>query len=605
VLARVKKAEDAVYVRDQILKAFGEARLAPPPAPRLADAKANGRYGLVRRLDDTEAIAGTLARFVRHRRSFDTLDQLYRTYEALTPADLQAAARKYFVDAGLVQTTLSKDALPEAIRTVPALATLAPEVTADLKPLVQRSALAQLNVKLLFTVGSAHDPRGKEGLAALTAAMIGEAGSRAMRIDEIKKALFPMAASFDARVDKEMTTFTARVHRDNWEAFAAIALPQLTEPGYREDDFQRLKDRQLNALRQDLRTNNDEELGKERLQGLIFAGTPYAHPVLGTVAGIESITLDDVKRFAREAYTRAALKVGLAGDLPEGLEARLGRQVAKLPEGPALPAPAGVVGKTQKGLSVDIIEKDTRATAISFGQPIAVTRSHPDYPALYLARTWLGEHRSSSSHLYQRIREARGMNYGDYAYIEAFPRGMFQVLPEPNIARRAQIFEVWIRPVVPENGHMALRIALFELRRLVDEGLSKAQFETTRDYLMKNVFVMTATQNQQVGYALDSQWYGIPEFTTYMRDELAKLKLADVNRAIRKHLSGRDLQVVLVTKDAKGLKEKLVADRFSAITYDAPKPKAILDEDRVIGALKLGLEPKAVTTTPVEEVFAR
>ena len=39
------------------------------------------------------------------------------------------------------------------------------------------------------------------------------------------------------------------------------------------------------------------------------------------------------------------------------------------------------------------------------------------------------------------------MNYGDYAYIEAFPRGMFQFFPDPNIARRAQLFEVWIRPV--------------------------------------------------------------------------------------------------------------------------------------------------------------
>ena len=52
------------------------------------------------------------------------------------------------------------------------------------------------------------------------------------------------------------------------------------------------------------------------------------------------------------------------------------------------------------------------------------------------------------------------MNYGDYAYIEAFPRGMFQFFPDPNIARRAQIFEIWIRPVVPDNAHMALRIAV-------------------------------------------------------------------------------------------------------------------------------------------------
>jgi zinc protease len=305
------------------------------------------------------------------------------------------------------------------------------------------------------------------------------------------------------------------------------------------------------------------------------------------------------------AYTRAALRVGLSGDLPAGVEARLGQTLARLPEGPAFAPPAGVVGRPQQGISVEIVEKETRASAISFGHPIAVNRSHPDFAALYLARTWLGEHRSSTSHLYQRIRELRGMNYGDYAYIEAFPRGMFQVFPDPNIARRAQLFEVWIRPVLPENAPMALRIGLHELRQLIANGLTQAEFEATRDYLAKNVFVMTATQNQQLGYALDSEWYRIPEFTAYMREKLAKLTLADVNAAVRQHLSGSELTVVIITKDAKGLAETLLADTPSSIRYDAPKPQELVDEDKRIGALKLGLRPDAVTITPVAEVFAR
>ena len=67
--------------------------------------------------------------------------------------------------------------------------------------------------------------------------------------------------------------------------------------------------------------------------------------------------------------------------------------------------------------------------AISLGHPIAVTRAHPDFAALSVARAWLGEHRASSGRLFQRIREVRGMNYGDYAYIEAFPGRDVPVLP--------------------------------------------------------------------------------------------------------------------------------------------------------------------------------
>ena len=182
---------------------------------------------------------------------------------------------------------------------------------------------------------------------------------------------------------------------------------------------------------------------------------------------------------------------------------------------------------------------------------------------------------------------------------------MFSMLPNPNVGRRAQLFEVWIRPVVPENGPMALKIALHELRGLLERGMTPQQFEDTRNYLMKNVYILTQNQNQQVGYALDSKFYGTEEFSKYMRGALGKLTADDVNRAMRKHLSGTDLAVVVITKDAEGLRDQLLSKTPSTIKYDAPKPAELLAEDQVIGALDLGLTPDRIKITPVEEVFAR
>src|SRR5262252_2881489 len=101
---------------------------------------------------------------------------------------------------------------------------------------------------------------------------------------------------------------------------------------------------------------------------------------------------------------------------------------------------------------------------------------------------------------------------------------------------------------------MSLRIALFELQKLIKDGLTREQFESTRDYLMKNVYVMTARQDQQLGYALDSKWYGIPEFTEYMRAGLSKLTLDVVNAAIRRHLHAENMSIVIIAKDAQGLR---------------------------------------------------
>jgi len=606
VFARVKKAEDALYVRDELLKAVATARANKIDARKLEEAKSNLRYSFTARLDNTDTIASTLARFVRYRRSYDTVNNVFRVYASLTPEDVDAAAGRYLVDESLVVTTLSQETLPQGIDRLPTLASFLPAAAAlDAgKFTVQKTELPQLTIKLLFDVGSAYDPKGKEGLARLAASMIAEAGSKAMRIDEISKALYPIAGRFGAQVDKEMTAFTLSVHRDNWPAFASVVLPQLLEPGFRTEDFERLRTNQLNALTIDLRSNNEEELGKEWLQNRIFEGTPYGHTTLGTVDGLNAITLADVEAFVKQHYTTGNLEVGINGGVSDAVTSSLAKELGRLPAGDT-PRVAGVAGRAPKGHDVDIIAKETRATAISFGHPIPVTRASADFAALDVARAWLGEHRAQMSHLYDRIREKRGMNYGDYAYIEAFPRGMYQFFPDPNIARQQQLFEVWIRPVVPENGHMALRIALYEVDKLVREGLSKEEFEATRDYLMKNVYVKTSTANQQIGYALDSQWYGIDEYTAYMRKALARLTVDDVNRAIRKYIRPADMKIVMITRDADGLRQQLVSDAVSTIKYEAEKPQALLDEDKVIGALKLGIRPEAVRVIPVDEVFRR
>jgi zinc protease len=606
ICARLKDASSAEAVRDAIVATVVRARSEMVSESRLAEAKSNMRYGFARTLDNSESIASALARFVRYERSYGTLNALFRRYDALRTQDLQAAALRFLRDERMVFTTLAHGEYPAGLVATPSIAAAEAAQTGAVAPAFRTvdvpSPSPLMRFKLLFRTGSAHDPAGKEGLAALSAAMMAEAGSQAMRFDEITRALFPMAGSFDVRVDKEMTTFTGTVHRDNAARFLDTVLPQLLSPGYREDDFSRLKEMQANALAIDLRSNNEEELGKERLQGLLFAGTPYAHPVLGTVRGVASLSLDDVRAFAAGRYTQANLTFGITGDVPEEVRGRLMRELASMPAGVPTAAPV-VAAHMVSYPAVEIIEKETRSTAISFGHPIEVTRAHPDFAALWLARAWLGEHRASNGRLFQRLREVRGLNYGNYAYIEAFPRGMYQFFPDPNLGRQQQIFEVWVRPVVPEQAVFALKAAVWELRNLIENGLSEEEFEATRLYLAKNVLLMTKTQDQQLGYALDSEWYGMGGFVDTMRTRLAELTRDEVNAAVRRHLSGEKLQVVMITKDAAALREELLAAGPTLIAYESPKSAEVLAEDREIGALALGLKPEWVRVTPVEEVF--
>ena len=454
--------------------------------------------------------------------------------------------------------------------------------------------------RILFHTGSASDPAGKQGLAALTAAMLSKGGSKDMAYDEIVEALFPMASSLSAQVDKEMTVFEGTTHLENLDRYYGIVRSMLLDPGWREDDFGRLKDEVVNFLRTRLRSNNEEELGKEFLYTQIYDNHPYGWHNSGTVASLKKTTIDDLKSFYRERYTAGNVVIGLAGGYPKGFAEKVTADFSKLPQGKPELVPLPTPQAPQK-LRIKIIEKDTRGTHIALGFAIHVNRSSPGWSALKLVQSYLGQHRSSKSHLYQRIREVRGMNYGDYAYIEYFPRGMFQFQPDPNLGRRQQIFHIWIRPVEPQNGMFTLRIALYELDKLVKEGMSEEQFESTKLFLSKYVNLLTQTQSQQLGYALDSKYYGIPDFNEFLKDALQRMTVEQVNQAIRKHLRSNDLDVVVITKDAQGFKKALSSRRPSKIDYVSPQPKGILDEDKLIGKYKLDVG--SVEIVPVGTIF--
>src|SRR5437016_5417831 len=460
-----------------------------------------------------------------------------------------------------------------------------------------------VSFRILFMTGSAFDPKGKEGVASLTAAMLAEGGSRLKTFAEITDAMYPMATSFQSQVDKEMTVFSGTTHIDNLDKYYSLIREMLLDPGFREDDFKRLKEEAINYLKNSLRGGNDEELGKEVLYTMIYPAThPYGHQNVGAVGALERMTLKDVRDFYQTNYTQANLVIGLAGGYPEGFSKTVEADFAKLPKGKPTTARFTFPRQTL-GTKIEIVQRETRSTGISLGFPITVTRADKDWPALAVVASYFGQHRSSNSYLYQRLREARGLNYGDYAYVEYFPRGMFQFQPDPNLGRRQQIFQIWIRPVEAQNSLFALRAALYEYDKLLRDGLSQEAFETTREFLTKYANILTQTQSARLGYTLDSRYYGIPDYNSYVKEQLRKLTGGDVNACIHRHLKSERVRIVLVTKDADRLRDAIVKNTPSPIAYNSTKPEEILDEDKIIQSYKINVKSEDVSLAQVSRVF--
>jgi zinc protease len=458
-----------------------------------------------------------------------------------------------------------------------------------------------VSIRLMFDAGSMYDPAGKEGLAALTALMVGQSGTRKRSYRELTEALYPMAATIGTNTDREVTVFAGTVDRETLADYTALLAEAVLTPGFAAADFTRNKEQLLGALAA-LKSGSDELLGLEALQDVVFAGHPYGHPPEGTVTGLQSLTLDDVKRFYHLHYTRAALMLGVAGGYPKAYVGELERALSALPPGVPGRKPLPPPPPTQ-GRRLTLIQKQTGAVGIHFGYALPVNRTSPDYFPLLVANSYLGEHRTFFGRLMDQLRKERGLNYGDYSYVEFWPNPPSTDSPAPNVARREQYFSVWIRPVVPGDAQFALRAGLYEVERLRDQGMKKEDFELARDFLLHHSKLWVQTLSDRLGFHMDSAWYGTPYFIDELEARLKKMTVDDVNRAAKKYLQTENYQAVLITADAAKLKEALQSDQPSPKKYNSPVKPEVLETDKTIQALPV--KPTVIAVVPVEEVFQK
>jgi zinc protease len=203
------------------------------------------------------------------------------------------------------------------------------------------------------------------------------------------------------------------------------------------------------------------------------------------------------------------------------------------------------------------------------------------------------------------MRGKRGLNYGDYSYIENFiqePSG--SRFPIPNIPRRQQYFSIWIRPVPHDKGVFALRQAVRELELLVRDGLTEEEFETTRKFVFNYSKLWVQDQSRRLGYQMDGRFYERNSVVEELNRRLPAMTLEQVNAAIKKHLSHKNLAVAVVSQEAEAFREKLLSGEPTPLVYDTEgTPADVLAEDKIIQAYKLDVNRERLKFVPVEKMF--
>ena len=226
--------------------------------------------------------------------------------------------------------------------------------------------------RIVFTTGAAADPADKPGLAYLTAQMLADGGTKDLTYKQVVDAMFPMAAARE-RAGGQGDDHLQRRHArgQSGRRTTSCCARMLLDPGWREDDFRRVKDDAINALKVGLRGNNDEELGKEVLYETHLSG--HAVRALQRRDGFGRSRRSRwtiVKAFYKQHYTQSNLILGHRGRLSAGSSWQqmkkdfAGAAGERRTPGRGMSTPAPI-----EHTRAVIVDKDTRAVAYSFGYP--------------------------------------------------------------------------------------------------------------------------------------------------------------------------------------------------------------------------------------------
>jgi zinc protease len=475
------------------------------------------------------------------------------------------------------------------------LARTGPRVVTLIEP-----AAADVYLTATVLAGSASDPVGQEGLAALTLAAITQAGAGARGPDEVRELLYEVGGALETVADMDQVTLRLRCHRDHAQTCAGLFGDLLVAPRFDEATVERLRDDAVAALTVGV-ADDEEHLAMLALETWLFEGRPYGHPTVGRHGALPVLGAAQVRAFWDQHYLPGATVLGVAGaadaDLVGGLVARWSDRPDKPFRQEPLLRPVAFDGR-------ELLVVDTGSDVVGFrvGQLLDVDRNHPDWPALQLAFTAFGAHRQSFGVLFGSLRAERGLNYGTYAYIEPFRERGDAALPEQGVVRRQSMLHLWLRPTSQENAPFALKLALDELSRLARDGITQAQLDDTRSYLLGSLPLQAPTPGRRLAFAVEAEATGTPDPTSLLPQALAGLTLDSVNAALYRHLRPDGLRIVAVGGDPEALIARLTGDAPTPIFYQGVSPdeaQAARDADVAAQALHL----VGARVVPVGELF--
>jgi len=396
--------------------------------------------------------------------------------------------------------------------------------------LSEEHALPMIAVSISLPGGSAYDPQGKAGLAALTAALLDE-GAGDLDSSAFKQAMESRAIRLSAQADRDNMVVSLTTLSENApEAFRLLAMA-LAHPRFDSEAVERMRASRLAEIKQ--QDQRASSVAANAWFVAYFGSHPYAHDESGTAESVEALTIADIKSFAAGHLVRDKVKIAAAGDITQA-------QLRRYLQGVIGPLPAKTVPPVARlsepgKPSSKVIPRDEAAPVAMFGL-LGPMRLDPDFIPTFVANYIFGGG-GFSARLMTEVRDKRGLTYG--------------ISTQQVDFRGAAIIMGTVQSEKSKIG-TALDVTKSEMARFASGGATEKELADAKTYLTGS-FPLTLDSNAKIARTLNGfQRVGLaPDYVDKRNALIQTVTLREVNAMAKKYYDPERLVVVVAGTPAQ------------------------------------------------------
>ena len=396
---------------------------------------------------------------------------------------------------------------------------------------VPNRELPLISISILVRTGKYNEPKGKEGLAAMTGYLLSKGGTKSHSAEALEERLAFLAAGLSSNIGDTSGSVGVNLLSKDLEEGLAILREVLTVPRFQRDRFDLYKTQQIQSMKQ----RNDDSRNIERRELVRLAyGDHFFRSQSPTKASIDSITVSDLRSFHRDWFHPGNFVVSVSGDFDRK---EMVLKLEKLfsdwsPKGKtAQPVPTN---KKFAKAGIYIVDKEVNQGRVDIMLP-GIMRDNPDYYAVQVMNDILGGG-GFTSRITNRVRSDEGLAYSAYSYC---PGGTY--FPRTFVAG----YQSKSRTVL-----YAAQIVLEEMRKITQEEVTDKEIETA-----KASYIQTFPQAFETTGAIAST-FASEEFTGRLsnnpnyfdnfRSKIRAVTKADVQRVAGKYLTPDKVAILII-----------------------------------------------------------